>query len=145
MKHPEYHLQAQICTYCDMQYPNLLYMSDTIASVNLNDRQAKRNSKIQKKGFKCPDLIIFEPKGIYHGLFIELKVKSPFKLNGELKKDIHLEGQAATIKALSAKGYCATFATGFDEAKQVIDNYMNDKRLCDCWLTVGSCKCEISK
>lgn len=123
--HLEYKLQKQVCQYLNNQYPKVLYMSDTIASIKLSMPQAVRNKAIQKGGFKCPDLIVFEPMGKYSGLFIELKIESPYKLNGDLKKDSHLEGQAATIKDLRGKGFFACFATGFDEAKQIIDTYLS--------------------
>ena len=121
---PEYHLQKQVCDYLNLQFPKVLYMSDTIASVRLNGQQGKRNKAIQKDGFKCPDVIIFEPKGIYHGLFIELKVKPIYKRSGELLKNEHIEGQQKTISDLNALNYFATFAVGFDEAKKIIDNYL---------------------
>ena len=124
MNHKEYDLQVQVCKYMDMQYRVALYMSDTVASLKLTMGQAMRNKKIQKDAFKTPDLIIFEPRGMYHGLFIELKIKSPFKKNGELLKSEHLEGQQNTINDLNERGYYATFATGFDETKKIIDNYM---------------------
>jgi hypothetical protein len=100
-------------------------MSDTIANVKLNMMQAVRNKAIQKDGFKCPDLLIFYPNGTYCGLFIELKVKSPYKLNGELKKDPHLQGQQSTINTLNLIGYKALFCTGIDEAIKTIDEYFN--------------------
>jgi len=126
MKHPEFELQKQVCRYLDLAYPKSLYMSDTIANVKLNMTQAVRNKSIQKQGFKCPDLIIFEPRGGYNGLFIELKVVSPFKKDGTLKKSEHLEGQQKTIIDLLDRGYYADFATGFDEAKKIIDMYLNE-------------------
>lgn len=125
--YPEYALQKQICTYLDYQYPNADYLSDTIASVKLTAPQQRRNSVIQKQDFKCPDLLILEPRGGYHGLFIELKVKSPFKLNGELYKDEHLEGQSKSIERLRRKGYYACFSWGFDRTKSLIDAYMKLK------------------
>lgn len=125
MKHPEYHLQNQVCAYLNLQYPNVLFLSDSVAFVKLSMPQAVRNKAIQKDGFKCPDLIILEPKGNYHGLFIELKVKSPFKKDGTIYKNEHLEGQQKTILELQKKGYLAGFCTGFQEAKETIDLYMN--------------------
>lgn len=122
--YPEYELQKQVCRYLDLQYPKAMYMSDTIASVKLTMPQNRRNSAIQKKGFKCPDLLIFEPRGGYFGLFIELKVNSPFKLNGELYADNHLEGQQKTIDDLNEKGYYACFSWGFEMTKKIIDDYM---------------------
>jgi hypothetical protein len=122
---PEYHLQKQVCDYLNLQFPKVLYLSDTVASVKLTMMQAIRNKAIQKGGFKCPDVIIFEPKGIYHALFIELKVKPILKRSGELLKNEHIEGQQKTINDLNALNYFATFAVGFDEAKKIIDNYLN--------------------
>lgn len=124
MKHQEYQLQKQVCKYISIQYPDVLFLSDTVASVRLSMPQAIRNKQIQKQGFKCPDLVILEPRGKFNGLFIELKIKSPFKKNGELLKNEHLEGQQKTIIQLWARGYEAQFATGFEEAKMIIDKYM---------------------
>lgn len=126
MKHSEFELQKRVVEYLNLQYPELLFMSDTVASLKLTMGQAMRNKKIQKNGFKTPDLIIFEPRGKYHGLFIELKVKSPFKMNGELLKSEHLEGQQKTISDLINLGYYATFATGFDETIEIIKSYMGE-------------------
>lgn len=97
-KQPEFELQKSICKWLDLQYPNILYLSDTIASVKLTMPQQQRNKSIQKKGFKCPDLLILQPNDIYHGLFIELKVKSPYKKDGTLFKDEHLEEQQKQLK-----------------------------------------------
>jgi len=102
-----------------------MYLSDTIASVKLTIPQQVRNKSIQKNGFKCPDLLILEPRHGYHGLFIELKTITPFKKNGELKKDTHLEGQMATITDLQRKGYYACFSTGFEQTKEIIDEYFH--------------------
>ena len=126
MKHDEYHLQKQVCNYLNWSYPEVLYMSDSIASCKLTMVQAVRNKAIQKDGFKCPDIIILEPRGKYHGLFIELKITTPFKKDGTIKKNEHLEGQLKTIDELEAKGYSAFFAVGFDEAKFLIDRYLKN-------------------
>lgn len=125
MKHEEFKLQQSVCKYLNLKYPHVLYLSDTIASVKLTEIQAYRNKTIQKDGFKCPDLIILYPTYEYHGLFIELKIKSPFKKDRTLYKNEHLEAQQRTIDDLNKRGYFATFATGFDEAKEIIDKYLN--------------------
>ena len=124
---PEFELQKAVCRYISFQYPTMLFSSDTIASVKLTKQQAYRNSLIQKKGFKMADLQIFEPNEKYHGLFIELKVKSPFKKNGELLKDEHLEGQQKSIDDLNAKGYYACFSVGLDMTIKIINDYLNNK------------------
>jgi len=124
-KHLEYDIQKAICEYLNTKYPDVLYMSDTIANVRLTIPQANRNKKIQKDYFKCPDLLIFCAKGGYHGLFIELKIKSPYKKDGNLYKSEHLEGQEKTIKDLMSVGYYSCFSVGYDETKNIIDWYMN--------------------
>ena len=121
---PEFTLQKQVCNYLRLQYPNVLFMSDTIASLKLTVGQMARNKAIQKAGFHCPDLLIFEPRVFYKGLFIELKAKNIYKLNGELLKNEHVENQAKTIEILNKKGYKSHFAIGFEEAKTIIDNYL---------------------
>lgn len=122
---PEFELQKQICRWISYQYPNMLFLSDTIASVKLTIPQQNRNKLIQKNNFKTPDLLIFEPKGSFSGLFIELKVKSPFKKNGEILKDEHLEGQLKTINDLKSKGYYACFSWSFEMTISIINQYMS--------------------
>lgn len=124
MKHPEFDLQCQIANYLELQYPNVLFYSDTIANIKLTMQQAVRNSKIQKKAFKMPDLIIFKGNSRYHGLMIELKVETPFKKDGTLKKSDHLEAQQKAIENLNELGYFACFSWGFDMTKKIIDDFM---------------------
>jgi hypothetical protein len=125
MKHPEYELQKQVCKYLDYQYPKVIYMSDTIAACKLTIPQQVRNKAIQKEGFKCPDLLIFYPKGVYHGLFIELKVETPYLKDGKtLKANQHIKEQDKTMDELRRLGYMACFAWSFEGAVYLIDNYM---------------------
>lgn len=126
MKHEEYNIQKQVCDYLNMQYPKVLYLSDTIANLRLSIPQRIRNKAIQKDGFSCPDLLILKPNGTYNGLFIELKAKSPFKKNGELLKSGHLENQNRAIDELNRLGYFACFSTGFEQTKTIIDTYMKN-------------------
>lgn len=99
-------------------------MTDTIASTKLTQAQAIRNKQVQKKGFKCPDLIIFEPRKGYNGLFIELKVKSPYKKDGTLYANEHLEGQEKTMTQLESKGYKCFFSWSYDMTIKIIDDYL---------------------
>lgn len=124
---PEFELQKCVCAYLRVAYPSVFFMSDTIASLKLTKFQKVRNSQIQKPGFKTPDLLIFSPKGKYHGLFIELKVESPYKLNGELKSNQHIKEQSETIEKLKTLGYYADFAWNFNDIVKLIDRYLNEK------------------
>lgn len=127
MRHLEYHLQKQICTYLSNAYPRVNFLSDTIASVHLTVSQASRNKAIQKHGFKTPDLIILHPNHTYHGLMIELKIETPYKKNGQIKSNEHLVAQEKTINQLNALGYYSCFAWSFNQARLIIDNYINNK------------------
>lgn len=121
----EYALQVKVCNYLNEQYPDVDYMSDTIAAVKLKVPQAIRNKAIQKDGFKCPDLIIFEKRGRYGALFIELKKESPYKQNGMIKTKKHLIAQQSTMQKLVRKGYLCTFSWELEMTKQIIDEYLN--------------------
>ncbi|WP_185273858.1 hypothetical protein [Chryseobacterium indologenes] len=123
-KQTEFDLQRRVCAYLRAVHPSVLFMSDTIASLKLTKFQAVRNSQIQKRDFKTPDLIIFTPRGKYHGLFIELKVESPYKLNGELKSNLHLVGQNESILKLKKLGYHASFQWEFKDIVNLINWYL---------------------
>jgi hypothetical protein len=126
MKHDEFELQVAVSKYLSLQYPQVQFLSDTIANMKLTITQASRNKKIQKSGFKCPDLLILEPRNEFSGLFIELKLKSPFKKDGKIKASTnnHLQGQLETIEILNQKGYKACFSWGFEMTKEIIDDYL---------------------
>lgn len=121
---PEYILQRQVCEYLKTAYPKIYFLSDTVAQIKLTFSQQSRNKAIQCSRFKCPDLLILCPANGYHGLFIELKAKTPFKLNGELLKDEHLQGQAETIAELNRLGYMACFGWEFEQVRRIIDEYL---------------------
>lgn len=127
MKHPEFVLQKAVCRFLNKNYPEVLFLSDTIGNIKLTQFQASRNKEIQDEDFKCPDLLILEPNKFYKGLFIELKIKTPFKKNGELLKNDHLEAQQKSINKLISKGYCALFKWEFEDIKEVIRWYMDNR------------------
>jgi len=126
MKHDEFDLQVAVCKYLSYQYPDIQFLSDTVANMKLTVNQASRNKKIQKNAFKTPDLLILEPKNDFSGLFIELKIKTPFKKDGNIKASTndHLKGQMETIELLNKKGYKSCFSWGFDMTKEIIDDYL---------------------
>lgn len=123
---PEFELQKQVCQYLRLQYPSVLFMTDTIAAVKLTIPQSLRNKSVQKTDFKCPDLIIFEKRGSFGGLFLELKVERPFKKDGQIKasQNDHLLLQYKTLQNLKGKGYFAEFAWTFEMCKDYIDKYL---------------------
>jgi hypothetical protein len=124
-------LHENVCDYIRLQYPQARFKTD-LSGIYLGGKWSLLNHvkrTTSHSGF--PDLIIYEPRGAYCGLAIELKAegKSPFKKDGSLKKDDHIESQAAWMDTLQRCGFYAVFAVGFYEAKIVIDEYfkMNKK------------------
>jgi hypothetical protein len=126
-KHEEDSLQAQVIRYLATQYPEAMVYTNPMSGMKLSLSQAARIKRLgHRAGF--PDIMIFEPRWIWRGLFIELKKEgeSPYKLDGTLRKNEHLERQERIIRALQDRGYQATFAVGFYAAVMVIDGYMNN-------------------
>jgi hypothetical protein len=127
-KQPEFELQKQICRYLSLQYPKILFISDATSGAKLTMPQAIRNGLIQKADFKIPDLQILEPNKNWHGLFLELKKESPYKKTGGIKasQNNHLELQEQSMKLLRQKGYMACFCWSFENAIEIIENYLKD-------------------
>lgn len=119
-----------VVNYMKLQYPEVLFRSDTGAGMKLTIGQAKAQKAIQN-GMSWPDIFIAEPKGQYHGLFIELKDEGVKLFNNKLEygdriySSSHIAEQALCLLHLSRKGYYTSFACGFDQAKRIIDMYLN--------------------
>lgn len=127
----EHQLYEKIARYLQENYPDVIYRFDIAADLKLTKGQAAKHKRLHpKRGY--PDLFIanhyydLENYVDYHGLYLELKAdgNSPFKKDGTLKKDEHLEEQNEMLQELERRGYVARFATGFDEAKKLIDDYL---------------------
>lgn len=124
----EAELQKQVAIYIRMQYPDVIFHSDFGSGVKLTPWQA-RMQKIQNGGRRAwPDMMIAEPIGNYHGLFIELKREGARlkKQNGEWASS-HIAEQNIMLNELSNKGYKAEFAIGFEQALDLIDDYLGGK------------------
>ena len=82
-----------------------------------NERQTSpmRGAKLKKMGVKrgVPDILIFDPIGIYNGLAIELKV-------GRNKPT---EDQHKWMALLRERGWLCAVARDFDEFKIAVDSY----------------------
>lgn len=121
----ESELQVQVAQYIRLQYPKVLFHSDYGSGIKLTKGQAIKQKR-QNGGLRgWPDMFIAEPRNGMHGLFIELK-KSGTRLK---KKDgswasSHLEEQNVMLNELGKRGYAAYFAVGYDEAKDIIDDYL---------------------
>jgi len=125
-RNKEYILSKQISDYLSYQYPKLIFHFD-MAGVNLSKAQSGMIKYLQKhRGY--PDLFIVQPTKKSAGLFIELKEEGQklYKKDGRTPVSEHVGEQMKMLTLLRDRGYQATFAIGFDEAKRIIDNYLNE-------------------
>jgi hypothetical protein len=117
-------LHKAVCQYIRMQYPNVLFNSDLAGATKLTMGQAVAMKALRSnRGF--PDIMIYEPRGPFHGCFIELKTEGTKILTkGNNYTTPHIAEQADVIALLNNRGYYAGFAIGFEAAKRVIDEYL---------------------
>lgn len=125
-------LHQQVCDYLRHQYPQVIFRTDFSAGARMTMGQAVKHKRLQSDR-AYPDLFIAYPTEEYHGLFIELKADgvTVYKKNGELTSNPHIKEQEAMLERLRGLGYRASFAKGFKEAKELIDDYLKDVPLTD--------------
>lgn len=140
----EAQLQQQVADYLRLQYPDVLFHSDYGSGVKLTPKQAAIQKRQNGGRRAWPDMFIAEYSNyvrlvgrndywnsqlqewdICFGLFLELKKDGTRlkKKNGDWATE-HIAEQAKTLEDLRARGYCAEFAVGFEEAKKIIDEYL---------------------
>jgi hypothetical protein len=118
-------VHSQICQYLRLQYPQVLFNTDLLG-IRLTPGQA-RKVKPLRSSRAWPDIFLPEPRGQYFGLYVELKKEDVCLLTkkGTLQNNLHYREQDNMLKKLMARGYKAVFAVGFDQAKEMIDEYLN--------------------
>lgn len=124
----EHDLYTMLADYLRYNYKSIIWRFDLAADLKLTIGQARKHKRLQQhRGY--PDLFIAEPRGEYHGVYIELKKAGTriFKKDGTLVADQHIREQFDLLEKLRRKGYVAEFACGFDEAKEIIDRYLGGK------------------
>jgi hypothetical protein len=104
-------VQTMLCSW--MTKSNIIHF----AIPNSGKRTQGEAFKFKRTGLKAgvPDLCIPVPTKSYHGLYIELKKE----VGGRVS-----DHQAYWIAYLNSVGYHARIAHGFDEAKQIITEYL---------------------
>lgn len=111
-KNEETRIQVALINYLRFKWPGLLF---TIApsGMKLPIGVAK---KLKAMGYRAgtPDLMIFEPRGGFHGLFAELKTK----------KGILSSSQKEFLVALDNRQYKTIVAYGYEEAIKGIEAYL---------------------
>ncbi len=106
--------QEIVIKYLKLAYPDALYCASAggMRTSYLQAIKMKRTGYV--KGF--PDLFIYEPRGEFHGLAIEMKKEKGGTASPEQK-----EWQ----EQLRNRGYCSYICKGNEEAIKVIDEYFS--------------------
>ena len=110
----EAEIQAQMIKYLKLHKDKPLYCASAGGMRTSYKQAARMKATGYVAGF--PDLFIYEPRGKYHGLAIELKTKI-----GQTTAN-----QSAWITSLQSRGYAAYICKGFDEARKIVDEYLAD-------------------
>jgi hypothetical protein len=106
--------QEIVIKYLRLAYPDALYCASAggMRTSYLQAVKMKRTGYV--KGF--PDLFIYEPRGLFFGLAIEMKKE---------KGGIASPEQKRWQEQLRNRGYASYICKGSEEAIKVIDEYFN--------------------
>ena len=115
--------QQMVVSWFRMQYPKEIIFAIPNGSMLGGQNRFKLATKYRKEGLLpgVSDLFIACPKGVYHGMFIEMKDK------GKTYSSVSNE-QKFFLESAISKGYLCGWAPGFDSAKEKIEDYMNQKK-----------------
>jgi hypothetical protein len=124
----ETNLHIRIAYYIKHNYPDVIFTSES-SGIKLSIGQAVVQKKM-RSGRALPDLMLFEARRGYNGMFLEIKREGTiiYKLNGEIKRDKHLKEQEEVLSRLTDKGYFANFVVGYESAISLIDYYLENKK-----------------
>ena len=126
MRKDEQKIAWAIAEYLTLKHPDIIYRFDVAAGLKMTIGQATviKKKLLHKEGY--PDLFIAEPRGKWHGLYLELKKdrNEVYKKDGGRRKNKHVQVQRAMLDRLLKKGYAATFCFGVDDCINVIEGYL---------------------
>jgi hypothetical protein len=115
MRQIEHNIQVSIITYLRYAHPSAIFCASAGGMFTTPKQGKKMVAAGYVKGY--PDLAIHEPRGGYHGLFIELKSDT-----GKTSPE-----QRDWIAKLMERGYYAQICKGTDQAINLIDAYLSGK------------------
>ena len=117
----EHDEQAAVCSWLDITYPDVLYWANPNGAWlagNASKRAAQMN-KLKAEGLLpgVSDLTVFEPRPPYSCLFLEMKTRSGRPTDNQLW----------FLRQVEARGAFGAVAYGFEEAKEIIEKYLEGK------------------
>lgn len=111
-KNKEYQIQVDFVNYLKLKYPDMLFTISPAGFIMSAGMAMKMIRMGYRKG--TLDVLIFEPSVMWHGLFIEFKVKG-----GVVKVD-----QSDFILKATNKGYCCRVCWSTEEGIEALENYL---------------------
>lgn len=120
-------LYEQLARYLNLKHPGTVFHFDLSGVWTPSHKARNLYGRLNRRAW--PDLFIAQAGHMedvpYSGLFIELKREGTRlrKKTGEWASE-HIAEQAAVLAELAGLGFGAAFAVGFDEAAELIDNYL---------------------
>lgn len=131
---PEDVIYEKIVKHLTDKHPSVIYHFDTgsgyFAGRTRNGKKNLRNANkltmLNHRWSGYPDLFISEPNKMYHGLFLEIKAdyNTPVKKDGSFSTAKKKQKQVRMIMDLNDRGYKSVFGVGFEQCKQIIDDYL---------------------
>lgn len=114
-KQSESEQQSECVNWFRAEYPQFAKLCFSVP--NGGHRSKRTAAAIKREGAVAgiPDLAVCIPKGNYHGLFIEMKVRSNKPTPNQLEM----------MQLLSGQGYLCEVAYTTEEFKQIIQKYLN--------------------
>lgn len=107
----EYDEQVAVVEWCDLHGVACIHVP------NEGKRAKATAGRLKRAGMRpgVPDLFIPEPRGGYHGMWLELK---------DVDGRPPTKAQREWLELLDAKGYVAAWAKGADTAIEMIQRYL---------------------
>lgn len=112
----EHDIQCQVIRWFDITYRKTI-AGRLVAIPNGGHRHIAVARKLKAEGVRAgfPDLFLPIPSGSNHGLFIEMKTQ----------KGKPTESQNDWLSFLDSQCYAVAVCHSFDDAKRVIEGYLN--------------------
>lgn len=119
-------VQQTLCDYIRREYPDVIFASDTAASLKLPKALAVRQARYKNPSKGYPDLFIAARRGKFNGCFMELKAEGEriFLQKGGLSQDKDVQRQNKVLERLREQGFCAEFVIGYEQCQAFVDWYL---------------------
>ena len=108
--------QVKIFQWAEFMQSSKPQLKNLYAVPNGGRRDRVEAAHLKRQGVKSgvPDICLAYPSGVYHGLYIELKVG----------KNKPTDNQEEWIRNLRSAGYMAVVCYGFEQARETIEKYL---------------------